>query len=211
LTGGLSAGAVAGIRQTVRVSDEATGRPGTRLRARRTILVVVLVVVLVGGGIGAAVAGIRSFEGSAPLYAPPDPPSSSAGSSEVTLSLDAMAHPAGESVRSQLQRYFDAINAKDYQGWSDTVVPERVARQPEQAWQAGVRTTVDGTIRVDRIDDRPGDAVLALVRFVSTQDPVDAPEMLRTGRICWRGSLPLTGSPPRIDTGTAGSLVGTPC
>jgi hypothetical protein len=180
--------------------------------SRRTILaVVVLVVVLVGAGIGAAVAGDRSFEGGAPLYAPPDVPSSGAGSGEVTLSVDALAHPAGESVRSQLQRYFDAINAKDYQGWSDTVVPERVAQQPEEAWQAGVRTTVDGTIRVDRVDDRPADSVLALVRFVSTQDPADAPETLRAGRICWRGSLPLTESPLRVDTGAAGSLVGTPC
>ncbi|MCW0212383.1 MAG: hypothetical protein OJJ54_03410 [Pseudonocardia sp.] len=194
------------------MSGETFGRPGAPFRARRAILVaVVLVVVLVGGGIGAAVARNRTFEGSAPLYSPPVVAGSTAGPTEVTLSLDALAHPEAEAVRGRLQSYFDAINAKDYRRWADVVVPERAVQQPEEAWQEGVRTTVDGSIRVDRIDDYPGDAVLALVRFVSTQDPADAPDALRTGRICWRGTLPLTGTPLRIDTGSAGSLVGAPC
>lgn len=136
------------------------------------------------------------------LHAPPlpesGPPVSGAGDAEVVLSADAAAHPAGEAVRAQLQRHFSAINARDYAAWAGTVVPERAAALPEPDWQAAYASTRDGSIRVDRIDDRPG-GVLVRVRFVSTQDVAAAPPAAPAPRVCWRTSLPMSGTPPVIE------------
>lgn len=56
-------------------------------------------------------------------------------------------------MRSLLQRHFDAINTRNDAGWRDTVVPERAERLAEPAWQEAYARTLDGTVRVDRIDD----------------------------------------------------------
>ncbi|ODT96272.1 MAG: hypothetical protein ABS81_31015 [Pseudonocardia sp. SCN 72-86] len=174
-------------------------------------LAVALVALLIAAGVSAWVLGGRMFEGVAPSGAPEAPPMSGAGPSQVELSADAEDHPLAEAVRSQLQRYFDAINSRDYELWSVSVVPERVAQQPREQWIASIDTAADGTIRVDRIDDVGGGRVLAMVRFVSTQSLEDAPPDLRVPRICWRGAFPMVGDPPRLETGSAGSLLSEPC
>jgi len=174
-------------------------------------LAVALLALLIAAGVSAYVLGGRSFEGVAPTGAPPAPPSSGAGAPTVELSADAERHPSADAVRSQLQHYFDAINSRDYDLWSATVVPERVAQQPREQWTASIDTATDGTIRVDRIDDLAPGRLLVLVRFVSTQSLDDAPADLRVPRICWRGTYPMTGAPPRLETGSAGSLLSEPC
>ncbi|MHA6793747.1 hypothetical protein ACVGVM_09555 [Pseudonocardia bannensis] len=174
-------------------------------------LAVGLAALLLAGGVAAWLLGSRVFDGVAPAGAAPSVPEHGAGSATVELSADAGAHPAGAAVRAQLQRYFDAINARDYASWTTTVMPQRVEQQPEPQWRAGLETTTDGTIRIDRIADLDGGRVLVLVRFVSTQDPADAPADLQAPRICWRGALPMSGDPPRLETGRAGSLLSEAC
>ncbi len=49
------------------------------------------------------------------------------------------------------------------------------------------------------------------VRFVSAQDVEDAPADLPVERICWRVTLPMTGTPPRIDVTRGGSSVAVAC
>lgn len=139
------------------------------------------------------------------------PAGGGAGPAEVQLSPDARAHPSGEVVRAQLQAHYGAINAGDYAAWRETVVPARSERLPEAAWKSAYATTRDGSIRVERIDDVPGGGVVVRVRFVSTQDPADAPPGLPAARICWRSSLPMTGSPPRIGATRDGSSVPEVC
>ncbi|WP_214370169.1 hypothetical protein [Pseudonocardia sp. H11422] len=182
-----------------------------RTGAGAIALAVGLAALLVAGGVTAWLLGDRAFDGVPPAGAVPSVPGQGAGSATVELSADARTHPAGETVRAQLQRYFDAINARDYASWTATVVPRRVEQQPEPQWRASLDTTTDGTIRIDRIADLDGGRVLALVRFVSTQDPADAPADLPAARICWRGALPMSGNPPLLETGAAGSLLSEAC
>ncbi|GAA4706887.1 hypothetical protein GCM10023215_54490 [Pseudonocardia yuanmonensis] len=169
-----------------------------------------LALVVAAAAAAAWLIGGRAFEAGAPTDAPAAVPETGAGPATVELSHDALMHPQHLAVRERLQAYFDAINARDHAAWAATVTPERAAAQPAETWLAGVRSTQDGTIRVDRIEPAPG-GVLALVRFTSTQDPADAPPDLRVDRICWRAALPMTGAALAIGAGSPGSTLSRPC
>lgn len=151
----------------------------------------------------------------APRGAPSPVPGSGAGPALVEYSADTATHPHAAGVLAQLQRHFDAINARDYAAWRDTVVAARSDPLPEQEWRAAYASTVDGSIRIDRIDDVPGGGVLVRVRFISTQDTIDAPGNLPLGRLCWRSTLPMTipadGTLPRIDLTGSGSSTAQAC
>jgi hypothetical protein len=142
-------------------------------------------------------------------------PAEGVGSSEVELSPDAAAHPAGDDVRAQLQRHYDAINDRDYEAWRATVVAARAAALSEPEWQEAYSTTSDGSIRVERIDPDPDAAdeggLLVRVRFISTQDVEKAPPDLRVERICWRSTLPMRGTPPLIGVTGGGSSAREAC
>jgi hypothetical protein len=172
---------------------------------------VVVVVLLVLGAALASSSAANPRTGSPPGYAAPDPPATGAGPATVLLSADARTHPAAPGVLAQLQRYFDAINARDHAAWAATVAPERAAEQPQDAWVAAVDTTLDGTIRIDRIDDLDGGRVLVLLRFVSVQDLSDAPAAVPAPRICWRTSLPMSGNPPLLESGDPGNALAAAC
>lgn len=176
-----------------------------------TAVAVVLVAMLAAGGATAWVTGGRSSTGPAPLGSAREVPDEGAGSGVVELSADTATHPAREAVRIPLQRHFDAINSRDYEAWRGTVVPERSEGLGAAAWQQAYGSTRDGTIRIDRIDEGPDGSLLVRVRFISTQDLADAPADMRAERICWRSTLPMTGSPPRIAMTRGGSSVATAC
>jgi hypothetical protein len=177
---------------------------------RTTIVGLGLVVLLlVTGGVTAALVG--PLAAAAPSGVPQPAPATGSGSGDVLLSADAAVHPAAATVLAQVQRYFDAINAGDYASWQSTVAPERATKQPEQAWKASYRSTRDGTIRIDRIDDETAGALLVRVRFISTQDLADAPDTLAAPRICWRVTLPMQGAPPRIGPTQGGSSLSEAC
>lgn len=176
-----------------------------------TALSVVLVALLAAGGAAAWVSGGRSATGAAPLGSAREVPDVGAGSGVVELSADTATHPAREAVRVQLQRHFDAMNNRDYEAWRGTVVPERSEGLGPAAFEQAYGSTRDGTIRIDRIDEGPDGSLLVRVRFVSTQDLADAPPDMRAERICWRSTLPMAGSPPRIAMTRGGSSVATAC
>jgi hypothetical protein len=160
---------------------------------------------------GATALATRATAGPAPLAAPPAVPAEGVGSGEVLLSADAVQHPAVDAVQAQLQRHYDAINARDYAGWAATVVPARAEALPEDDWQDAYATTRDGSIRVDRIDADADGGLLVRVRFVSTQAVQDAPPDLPAERICWRSTLPMRGTPPLIDRTGGGSSAREEC
>jgi hypothetical protein len=182
------------------------------VRIRGGAVVVVLLAVVLAVGVGVAWFGAgRAVSAVPPLRAAPAIPASGVGDATVLLSADALTHPAHELVREQLQRHYDAINAKDYAGWAATVVAERSDALGEEAWLEAYDSTQDGTIRIDRIDDLPGARVLVRIRFVSIQDVADAPPDAPFRRICWRSSLPMCGAPPLIEQTGGGSSSATPC
>jgi hypothetical protein len=174
-------------------------------RSATGIAAIVLAVLVVAGG---AVA-LASRTGSGP----PEVPAEGAGSSEVELSADAADHPAAEAVQEQLQRHYDAINERDYEQWRATVVPARAEALGEAEWQQAYATTRDGSVRVDRIDPDTDDdgGLLVRVRFISTQAVENAPSDLPVGRICWRSTLPMRGTPPLIDVTGGGSSAREAC
>ncbi|TCK25243.1 hypothetical protein EV378_1046 [Pseudonocardia endophytica] len=174
-----------------------------------TVVILVVVLVLLGGA--AWFTAGRSAEGVPPGSAPSSLPDSGAGADTVALSADAATHPAAQLVLEQIQLYFNAINNRDYATWSQVVTDERASQQPRDEWLRGIGSTTDGTIRVDRIVDLDQGRVLALVRFVSVQNPDDGPAGLKVGRICWRASMPMAGSPPRLEVGEAENTLGAPC
>lgn len=184
-------------------------------------LVVVLVVAL-GSLIG--IAGLRLAQmRSEPMafprtFAGPDPnhpeaaPMTGAGSPDVEVSGDAWADPSGQAVSDALSNYFDAINSKNYGAWTNAVTPALAAANPEEGWRSGYGTTTDGTIRLARIDQVAPGRLIALVYFVSSQNPQDGPEGLKIPQICWRQAFPLTGQPLKVDiSNKQGDVLRGPC
>ncbi|MBV9312906.1 MAG: hypothetical protein JO100_04005 [Pseudonocardia sp.] len=161
------------------------------------MLAVALVVAL---GVALGLAGLRLAQlRSVPMAVSRAVPAQGSGSSVVELSADTWAYSSAQAVQDLFQRYFDAINTKNYDAWETTVVPALVAQQPEASWHQAYGSTVDGTIRISRIDERSPGRLVALVSFISTQRADSATDDLKAGRICWREAFALTGEPPVID------------
>lgn len=119
------------------------------------------------------------------------PPGEQPGSKDVRGTPDATVHPLYQTVRGLLQRYFDAINERDYVAWQSTVISERVERQPEEKWRADYKSTEDGSIVIFRIEQGDEDTARVLMTFTSVQDPADAPQELPVECIHWNVVFPL--------------------
>jgi hypothetical protein len=151
----------------------------------------VLLITVIATALGALVA--RS------LYKdpPPEPPaavepspsvvplSRQPGSAEVQGTVDATTHPLYNTLRAVLQRYFDAINEKDYDGWTGTVTNDRLKQSPEKQWRIDYRSTQDGSIVMYRIEATGDDTARVLLKFTSIQDESDAPPELQAPCINW--------------------------
>lgn len=176
-------------------------------------VLIVVVSLTVGGGLLAREL-YQAPQGSAEEEAAATPtttslaPEQQPGSSRVELTADAAAHPEAEAVRTLVQTHFDAINARDYDLWSTTVVTERVQGQPRRDWLANYRSTRDGSIRVYRIESAPRDQLTVLLAFTSVQDAADAPSELPEDCIRWQLAFPLTAEEGgwKIDTVPAGTV-----
>ncbi|MFL6123059.1 hypothetical protein [Actinophytocola sp.] len=157
---------------------------------RQLWLLPVLLITVIATALGALVA--RSVYADQPL--PPAavrpstssvPPSEQPGPPAVQGYADATAHPLYNTLHGLLQRYFDAINTKDYAAWSATVTTARRQAQPEEDWRTAYKTTRDGSITVYRIETAGADAAQVLLHFTSTQDPQDGPPEMPVGCIEW--------------------------
>ncbi|HET6708926.1 hypothetical protein [Amycolatopsis sp.] len=169
--------------------------PSSRQRWLVPVVVVVLSVT-VGGGLLAR-----------EIYRRPDQPADDASSSvpapspsnsgepgaanAVRMTDDAKAHPQADAVRRLLEKYFTAINLKQYQQWTSVVTDERVAAQSPTDWKKGVRTTKDSDALVYRIERSSGSSLRVLVGFTSRQAVEDAPPFFREPCIKWRLVMPM--------------------
>ena len=177
-----------------------------RLRGRRLTMVLTVVLVVVVGG-GASAAWALGKTRTAPM-----PDGYAAGPSadaSVLLSAGAEQHPRAADVQQTLQRYFDAINRRDFQAWLTVVGPDQSVGQTEQDWSHAYSTTVDSNLVIADIADDP----LRVRLMFTSQQAVDfAPKRLPATCINWDltylltdqdGTLTLTGIDPSMQSMTA--------
>jgi hypothetical protein len=159
---------------------------------RQLWLLPVLLITVIATALGALVA--RSLYADQPPPPPAAvepsassvPPSEQPGSPEVKGTADATTHPLYSLLQPQLQKYFDAINAKDYDAWTETVTTDRIRTQPEDRWRnVDYPTTKDGSIVIYRIEVTGDENARVLLKFTSTQDPTHAPQELPVDCIYW--------------------------
>lgn len=154
-------------------------------------LLPVLLITVIATALGALVA--RSVYADQTVTLPPAieqspssvPPSEQPGPADVKGTTDATTHPLYRTVQPLLQRYFDAINSRNYEAWASTVTQERREAQPEPNWQGDYSTTRDGSIIVYRIEASGDGTARVLLQFTSTQDQADAPQELPVTCIQW--------------------------
>jgi hypothetical protein len=165
-------------------------------RPRQLWLLPVLLITVIATAVGALFA--RTWYADTTPDTPPAvlpttsvPQDEQPGTRDVNGTPDATAHPLYQTVRVLLQRYFDAINDKDYASWQRTVISERVQRQPEEKWRNDYRTTRDGSVVIFRIELGEDDTARVLMTFTSVQDPADAPQELPAACIRWNVVFPL--------------------
>jgi len=128
---------------------------------------------------------------------------------QVTESAASAQAPA---VLAISQRYYNAINAHDYDAWTATVTSQRASQQSRASWNQGYRSTHEFSVVVTAITPTGADSATVAMSFVSTQDPADAPTDLPVTRICWQTQLPVThlGTDARIGTSPSGPQRRTP-
>lgn len=147
----------------------------------------------------AGAGGAGSIGGSTGNRATPKAPEP--GPPTVVLVEDGALHPDADRIRKVLQKYFDAINAGDYQLWRTAVIPQWARDTSEGAWHGLYRSTLDGSIVVHRLEPRPGGGLVALTSFTSLQNPADAPPELPVRCLRWWVSYPLIGEGDQLRLG----------
>lgn len=150
----------------------------------------------VSGAMNAADATAAGSVGAKAPGRPPEP-----GSAAVVLTEGSAAHPDANQIRKVLQKYFDAINAGDYKLWRSAVIPQWARDFGEAAWRNQYRSTLDGSIVVQRVEPRMGGGLIALVSYTSVQNPADAPPALQVRCLRWWVSYPLIGKGDQIRLG----------
>jgi hypothetical protein len=184
--------------------------PGSQPGARRRLLalpVAVLIVAMAAAAAGAgtwyamrqapaasgptvlhssAPAGPSTPAGSAPAgSAPASPPAGLA-----SLAPAAALYPGASAIESVVNRYFQAINGRDYSAYQATQSPG-IAMTASQ-FQAGFASTQDSAVLITGITTMPGGQPAADVTFTSRQQPQDGPE----GESCtnWHVTMYFDGS-----------------
>ena len=94
----------------------------------------------------------------------------------MRLSAERGQPPAAAEVQAVLQQYFDAINNRDYDAWTDRSPTTQSAPQTEEHWTQDYATTVDSNLTVMSINDDP---LRARMMFTSEQAVELAPPRCR--------------------------------
>lgn len=154
------------------------------------------------------VGGVPASPAQSPSTATPSAPSPDRV--QVTESAASAQAPA---VLAISQRYYDAINAHDYDAWTATVTSQRASQQSRASWNQGYRSTHEFSVVVTAITPTGADSATVAMSFVSTQDTADAPTDLPVSRICWQTQLPVTnlGTDARIGTSPRGATTKNSC
>jgi hypothetical protein len=120
--------------------------------------------------------------GSVPASAPP------AGLASLTPS--AALYPGASAIEAVINRYFQAINGRDYAAYRATQSPGDAMTAPQ--FQAGFASTRDSDVLITGISTMPDGSPAADVTFASQQQPQDGPD----GESCtnWHVTMYFNGS-----------------
>jgi len=176
--------------------------PGSQPGARRRLLalpVAVLIIVVAAAAAGAgtwyALRQAPAARGPAVLHSStpaspgtPTGPATPAGPGPATGPGPASAPPAGlallapaaalypgaGAIEAVINRYFQAINGRDYAAYQATQSPGNAMTASQ--FQAGFASTRDSDVLITGITTMPGGQPAADVTFTSRQQPQDGPE-----------------------------------
>jgi hypothetical protein len=191
-------------------------RPGARrgpLTLPVAALIVVLAAVMAGAGTWYALTQAPAARAAAILRAPaPASPSTPAGSGPAgsgpasappaglaSLAPAAALYPGASAIEAVINRYFQAIDSRDYAAYQATQSPD-IAMTASQ-FQAGFESTQDSDVLITGITTMPGGQPAADVTFTSRQQPQDGPE----GESCttWHVTMYFDGSAGTYTIGAA--------
>jgi hypothetical protein len=108
--------------------------------------------------------------------APPQPSSTppTAAADAAVLAPAAARYPGAAAIQAVINRYFQAINGRDYAAYQATQSPGNA--MTESQFQAGFGSTRDSDVLITGITIGPGGQPAADVTFTSQQQPQDGPE-----------------------------------
>lgn len=101
---------------------------------------------------------------------------------QVVLGAQSADHPRAGEIQELVERYFQAINDKDFDAWAATVSADQLHGYTVEQWLGTYRTTTDSNIEIVQILDDP---LQVQMTFVSEQDPADAPPAMQVDCILW--------------------------
>ncbi|SRR6266568_1369406 len=174
-------------------------QPGAR-RRRLALPVAVLIVVVAAAAAGAGTwyalrqappaRGPAVLHSSTPASSGPTVPASAPPAGLASLAPAAALYPGASAIESVVNRYFQAINGRDYAAYQATQSPG-IAMTASQ-FQAGFASTQDSDVLITGITTMPGGQPAADVTFTSRQQPQDGPE----GESCtnWHVTMYFDGS-----------------
>jgi hypothetical protein len=94
----------------------------------------------------------------------------------VAVASSAAGNPAAPQVTALLNRYFTAINQRDYPTYVSLFDQQLEQPQPESSFDAGYATTSDSAVTLTNISDAGSAGLAASVTFRSQQNPADSPD-----------------------------------
>jgi hypothetical protein len=139
------------------------------------------------GSAGAGSAGAGSA-GAAPATSPAAPVTPSpARTGTVRVAAVAAGNPAEPRVEAYLNRYFSAINTRNYGAYQGLLDAQEQQANSRSTFDSGYATTKDSNEVLTGIEDTGGGNLTANVSFTSRQNPANSVD----GRACnnWRISL----------------------
>jgi hypothetical protein len=102
------------------------------------------------------------------------PPSPTESPGAVTVAAGAAANPAAPQVTALLNRYFNAINTRNYAEYSSVLNAQMRADNPAASFASGYATTTDSAETLTSITSSGGGDLVATVSFTSHQSPADS-------------------------------------
>ena len=186
-------------------AQAAGSQPGAR-RGPLTLAVAVLIIVVAAAAAGAGtwyvvrkastarppavVPSSAPASPSTPASSGPTGPASAPPAGLASLAPAAALYPGASAIEAVVNRYFQAINGRDYAAYQATQSPG--IAMTESQFQAGFESTRDSDVLITGITTVPDGQPAADMTFTSRQQPQDGPE----GESCttWRVTMYFDGS-----------------